>query len=223
MGKIIVIEGLDASGKGTQSEILKDRLNKDGKEALKVSFPNYADDSSSLVKMYLSGQFGDKPDDVNAYAASSFYAVDRYASYKKFWGSKYEEGKIIVADRYTSSNAVHQMTKLDHSQWDEYLNWLFNFEHEKLGIPKADLVIFLDMPVEVSQKLLLKRYENNEAKKDMHEKDRKYLLSCYKSANYACRKLGWHRIECAVNGEPRSIEDISEEISDVVERKLFND
>lgn len=223
MGKIIVVEGLDASGKGTQSEILKDRLNKEGKEAVKVSFPNYSDDSSALVKMYLSGQFGSKPGDVNAYAASAFYAVDRYASYKKFWGSDYEEGKIIVADRYTSSNAVHQMTKLAPSQWDEYLQWLFSFEHEKLAIPKADLVIFLDMPVEVSQKLLLKRYENDEKKKDLHEKDKQYLLSCHESARYACQKLGWRRIDCCVNGEPRSIEDISQEIYAIVERELFND
>lgn len=223
MGKIIVVEGLDASGKGTQSEILKDRLNKEGREAVKVSFPNYADDSSALVKMYLAGQFGSKPGDVNAYAASAFYAVDRYASYKKNWGSIYEEGKIIVADRYTSSNAVHQMTKLAPSLWDEYLQWLFDFEHEKLAIPKADLVIFLDMPVEVSQKLLLKRYENDEQKKDLHEKDRKYLLSCYESARYASQMLGWHRVDCCVNGEPRSIDDISQQVWGVVERELFND
>lgn len=223
MGKIIVIEGLDASGKGTQSEILKDTLLKKGREVLKVSFPNYSDDSSALVKMYLAGQFGTRPSDVNAYAASTFYAADRYASYKKFWGREYDEGKIIVADRYTSSNAIHQMTKLDRSQWDEYLSWLFDFEHKKLGIPEADIVIFLDMPVEVSQKLLLKRYDNDEKKKDLHEKDLNYLLSCYESARYAAQKLGWHTIKCSENGEPRSIEDISKEINEVIERKLFDD
>lgn len=223
MGKIIVIEGLDASGKGTQSEILKDTLLKKGRSAVKVSFPNYSDDSSALVKMYLSGQFGTRPSDVNAYAASTFYAADRYASYKKFWGREYDEGKIIVADRYTSSNAIHQMTKLDRSQWDEYLSWLFDFEHIKLGIPEADIVIFLDMPVEVSQKLLLKRYDNDEKKKDLHEKDLDYLLSCYESARYAAEKLGWYTVKCSENGEPRSIEDISKEINEVIERKLFDD
>lgn len=223
MGKLIVIEGLDASGKGTQAEILLKRLCESGKEAFEISLPNYDDESSALVKMYLRGDLGDKPSDVNAYAASTFYAVDRYASFKKSWGKEYDGGKIIVANRYTTSNACHQMTKLDESEWDSYLSWLFDFEYRLLEIPKPDCVIYLDMPVEVSQKLLMKRYHDDESKKDVHEKDVTYLHSCHKAADYACKKLGWNRIACSENGEPRIIEEIAADIFSVLERKSFFD
>lgn len=221
MGKLIVIEGLDASGKGTQTELLVKRLKEAGKDAFEISLPNYDDESSALVKMYLRGEMGDKPSDVNAYAASTFYAVDRYASFKKSWNREYESGKIIVANRYTTSNACHQMTKLQENQWDTYLSWLFDFEYRLLEIPKPDCVIFLDMPVEISQKLLLKRYHNDESKKDVHEKDVAYLQSCYRAADYACGKLSWKRILCSRNGEPRTIDDIAEEIFSVVRKEVF--
>ena len=223
MGKLIVIEGLDASGKRTQAEILLKRLQESGKEAFEISLPNYADESSALVRMYLRGDLGDKPSDVNAYAASTFYAVDRYASFKKSWGKEYNSGKIIVANRYTTSNACHQMTKLDESEWDAYLSWLFDFEYRMLEIPKPDCVIYLDMPVEISQRLLLKRYHDDESKKDVHEKDVAYLKSCHKAADYACEKLGWNRIACSLNGEPRAIEAIADDIFSVLERKSFFD
>lgn len=223
MGKMVVIEGLDASGKGTQSAILLDRLEANGHSAFAISLPNYDDNSSALVKMYLAGEMGSQPSDVNAYAASTFYAVDRYASFKKFWNKEYNSDKIIVANRYTTSNASHQMTKLEKSKWDFYLDWLFDFEYNKLQIPKPDLVIFLDMPVDVSQKLLMKRYGDDETKKDVHEKDVSYLASCHEAATYAAEKLGWSVINCARDGEPRPIEEISDEIYLVVERVLFND
>lgn len=223
MGKLIVIEGLDASGKGTQSEILVNSLIKAGKEAFAISLPNYDDESSALVKMYLRGEMGDKPSDVNAYAASTFYAVDRYASFKKSWNREYESGKIIVANRYTTSNACHQMTKLAENEWDGYLSWLFDFEYRLLEIPKPDCVIFLDMPVDVSQRLLMKRYHDDESKKDVHEKDVAYLQSCHKAADYACRLLSWNRVMCSRDGEPRPIEEIAEEVFSIAERTLFDD
>lgn len=223
MGKLIVIEGLDASGKGTQADILVERLKETGKDALGISLPNYDDESSALVKMYLRGEMGDKPSDVNAYAASTFYAVDRYASFKKSWKKEYDSEKIIVANRYTTSNACHQMTKLDEREWDSYLSWLFDFEYRLLEIPKPDCVIFLDMPVEISQKLLLRRYHDDESKKDVHEKDVAYLQSCYKAAGYACEKLGWNRIMCSSDGEPRTIDEIAQEVFSIAERKLLND
>lgn len=223
MGKMIVIEGLDASGKGTQTELLKQRLTKHGESVFGISLPNYDDNSSALVKMYLAGEMGSKPSDVNAFAASTFYAVDRYASFKKYWNKEYNSDKIIVADRYTTSNASHQMTKLQKEKWDFYLNWLFDFEYNMLEIPKPDCVIFLDMPVEVSQKLLKKRYNNDDGKKDVHERDVQYLQSCYTAATYAAKKLGWTVIECSRSGEPKPIEEISDEIFAVVERKLLND
>ena len=134
MGKLIVIEGLDGSGKGTQAELLAKNLEAQGKAVRKISFPDYVSDSSALVKMYLSGQFGSRPEDVNAYAASTFYAVDRFASFKRDWGGFYEDGGIVVADRYTTSNAVHQCSKLPQEQWDAFLAWLFDFEYHLLGM-----------------------------------------------------------------------------------------
>ncbi len=194
MGKMIVIEGLDGSGKSTQAELLKKWLNSKGYETYTLDLPYYNDDSSTLVKMYLGGELGDKPGDVNAYAASTFYAVDRYASYKKHWEKEYNSEKITVANRYTTSNASHQMTKLNEDEWDTYLQWLFEFEYGKMGVPEPDLVIFLEMPVEISQKLLSKRYNGDENKKDVHERDVQYLASCHKAALYAADKLGWNII-----------------------------
>lgn len=209
MGKMIVIEGLDGSGKGTQAALLLENLKKSGRDAFAIDLPNYSDDSSALVRMYLKGEMGSHPGDVNAYAASTFFAVDRYASFKKFWGREYDGGKIIVANRYTTSNACHQMTKLPEESWDPFLDWLFDFEYQKLGIPTPDCVIFLDMPVEVSQKLLEKRYGNDESKKDIHELDVEYLRHCRFAASYACDRLGWKKIVCAENGSPKSVEEIS--------------
>ena len=212
MGKLIVIEGLDGSGKSTQLELLPKGLKEKGIDCRTVSFPNYEDDSSALVKMYLSGQFGKKPGDVNAYAASSFYAVDRYASYKKDWGNYYNDGGVIVSGRYTTSNAVHQCSKLPEEEWESFLSWLYEFEYKKLGIPAPDKVIFLDMPTQVSQKLLDKRYSADGGHKDIHECDLEYLNKCRKAALFTADYSGWIKISCAKDGQPRSIEDIAADV-----------
>ena len=175
MGQLIIFEGLDGSGKGTQTKLTAQRLQEQGKDLRQVTFPNYESDSSALVKMYLSGAFGDKPDDVNAYAASSFYAVDRYASYKTDWGEFYREGGLVLSDRYTTSNAVHQCSKLPPMHWDGFLNWLFDFEYKKFGIPAPDAVIYLAVDPDVSQKLITERYHGDETKKDIQEKDTEYM------------------------------------------------
>lgn len=222
MGKMIVIEGLDGSGKATQAQLLSEYLESKGYETYSLDLPYYNDPSSTLVKMYLAGEMGDKPSDVNAYAASTFYAVDRYASYKKHWEKEYNSNKITVANRYTTSNASHQMTKLSEDEWDNYLDWLFEFEYRKIGIPEPDCVIYLDMPVDISQKLLLKRYSGDADKKDVHERDVQYLISCHKAAVYAAEKLGWEVIKCGKDGEPFTVEYISEMVCDVAERKLLN-
>lgn len=217
MGKLIVIEGLDGSGKSTQLELLEKNLRAKGANCRSVSFPNYKDDSSALVKMYLAGQFGSNPGDVNAYAASSFYAVDRYASYKKDWGEFYENGGVIVSGRYTTSNAVHQCSKLPKEEWENFLSWLYDFEYNKLGIPKPDKVIFLDMPIEVSQKLLDGRYEENGGGKDIHESDVEYLNICRTAALFTAEYSGWTKISCAKDGLPRTIEEIAKDILLAVE------
>lgn len=220
MGKLIVIEGLDGSGKSTQLELLPKSLSELGIECRTVSFPNYDSDSSALVKMYLSGEFGSKPEDVNAFAASTFYAVDRFASYKTNWGEFYENGGTVIAGRYTTSNAVHQASKLDPKNWEEFLSWLYEFEYEKIGIPKPDMVIFLDMPTDVSQKLLSKRYSGDNDKKDIHERDVDYLEHCRKAALFTAEFSGWQIVPCAKNGEPRTIEAIAEDIKNKV-KTLF--
>lgn len=212
MGKLIVIEGLDGSGKSTQLALLPQKLKEKGIETKTVSFPDYESDSSALIKMYLGGKFGKNPDDVNAYAASVFYTVDRYASYKTDWGKFYDNGGIIVSGRYTTSNAVHQTSKLDKSMWEDFLDWLYDFEYNKVKIPKPDKVIFLDMPVEVSQKLLSTRYSGDESKKDIHENNTEYLDRCRKAAYFTAKYSGWSVINCAKDGNPRTVEEISEDI-----------
>ena len=212
MGKLIVIEGLDGSGKSTQLLLLEENLKKRGIDCKSVSFPNYEDDSSALVKMYLRGEFGSDPTDVNAYAASCFYAVDRYASFKKDWGSYYNDGGVIISGRYTTSNAVHQCSKLPKEEWESFLSWLYDFEYNKLSIPKPDKVIFLDMPTEVSQKLLDGRYDAQGGGKDIHERDVEYLNRCRKAAIFTADYSGWEKISCAKDGSPRSVDEIAQDV-----------
>lgn len=212
MGKLIVIEGLDGSGKSTQLDLLHKNLLASGVDCKTVSFPDYDNPSSTLVKMYLKGEFGKKPGDVNAFAASVFYAADRYASFKSAWGEYYNAGGTVVSGRYTTSNAVHQASKLPESEWESFLSWLYDFEYNKIAIPKPDKVIFLDMPIEVSQKLLTKRYEGDNSKKDIHESDTEYLDRCRKAALFTAEFSGWETISCAENGEARSIEAIAKDV-----------
>jgi dTMP kinase len=214
-GKVIVIEGSDGSGKATQTKKLFDRLAEDGFSIRKVEYPNYGSDSSALVKMYLGGEFGSSPDDVNPYAASSFYAVDRYASYKKEWEDFYFAGGIVLADRYTTANMVHQATKIDDPALREsFLNWLWDYEFVKLGLPVPDCVIFLDVDPSCSRRLMENRSNkiNGEKDKDIHEKDPVFLQKSHASSCLVAEKYGWIRVSCLDSGELREIDDIHEEI-----------
>ena len=217
---LIVIEGLDGSGKGTQSKLLYEYLKENYKDVFTVRFPDYESESSALVKMYLSGEFGKKADDVNAYAASSFYAVDRFASYNTKWKNIYNSGSIILADRYTTSNIVYQLSKLPKDEWDDFISWAEDYEYNKLKLPRPDLVIYIDMPVEVSQKLMSGRYQGDESKKDIHENNVEFLNHCRKSGLYAASKLLWKVIPAAKDGEIRSIEDIRDSINEIVDNIL---
>ena len=183
----------------------------------KVSFPDYASDSSAPIRMYLAGEFGKDPSSVNAYAASTFFAVDRYASFKKNWEAFYNEGGIVIADRYTTSNAVHQCSKLPKDQWEAYLGWLFDFEYRLMGIPTPDRVIYLQVDPTVSQKLMTGRYQGDESKKDIHESNLSYLDRSREAAEYCAQALGWQTVHCVLAGELRPIEDISREILSIVE------
>lgn len=205
---LYVIDGLDGSGKATQTKLIAQSFEKMGRDVRTVSFPNYDSEACNPVKMYLRGDFGGDPGCVNAYAASSFYAVDRYASYKIDWEKDYISGVTILCDRYTTSNDIHQMAKLDPAQWDEFLDWHTDYEYNKLGIPIPDKIIYLDMDPEVSKKLISSRYSSDESKRDIHEKDFEYLLSCRNAARYVAKKQGWTIIECSKDGKPLPLETI---------------
>lgn len=207
-GTLIVIDGLDGTGKSTQLQLLSDLLTSKGIKHKTISFPDYGHQSSALIKLYLSGKLATNAEGVNAYAASSFYAVDRYASYKLFWESEYNDGGLIIAGRYVSSNAIHQMSKLPENEWDTYLKWLEEYEYDKLGLPKPDKTILLHMPIEVSQRLLEERYNGDTLSKDIHEADIKYLQSCERSASYAAKHLKWDVVECSDGTNPYPREEI---------------
>ena len=212
MGKLIVLEGTDGSGKSTQFKLLTERLSQDGRQFQKLVFPQYSEPSSALIRMYLGGEFGDKPSDVNAYAASAFYSVDRYASYKKVWGTWYEDGGLVVSDRYTTSNAVHQASKEPDGKREDFLKWLYEFEYDHLGLPRPDLTLYLDVPTDFTEQLLRHREQDTHTSADIHERDTQYLAACRRSGRAAAEYYGWNIISCVKNGKMRSMEDIHEEI-----------
>ena len=212
MGKLIVIEGTDGSGKSTQFRLLTQRLENENHTFQKLVFPQYAEPSSALIRMYLGGEFGTKPSDVNAYAASAFYAVDRYASYKKVWGQWYEQGGLVVSDRYITSNAVHQASKETGEKQQAFLHWLYDFEYDKLGLPRPDLTIYLDVPTDFTEKTMRRREQDTNTHADIHEQDMEDLATCRRTGKTAAEYYGWTVIQCVKDGEMRSIEDIHEEI-----------
>ena len=211
-GKLIVFEGTDGSGKATQSRLLFERLQREGMDCRKLNFPRYGEKSAALVELYLSGAFGSHPDDVNAYAASTFFSVDRYASYKQDWGGYYEAGGLLIADRYTTSNAVHQASKLPDGERERFLDWLFGFEYGLLGLPEPSLVFYLDVPTELTEQLMREREKATHTAADIHEADDAYLRACRDNARMFASRGGWQRIDCARGGALRRVEDIHEEI-----------
>lgn len=220
MGKIIVIEGTDGSGKSTQFRLLTQRLQQEGTEFKTLVFPQYSEPSSALIRMYLGGEFGTDPSDVNAYAASAFYAVDRYASFKKDWGTWYEQGGLIVSDRYTTSNAVHQASKEPGEKQREFLKWLYEFEYDRLGLPSPNLVIYLDVPTAFTEQMMRHREQETNTKADIHEQNTQYLAICRETGRAAAKFYGWNVIQCVQNGKMRSIEDIHGEIYGLVKACL---
>ncbi len=222
-GKLIILEAGDASGKETQTRLLYERLVAEGHDVTRVSFPDYESDSSALVRMYLRGDFGAQAADVDAYAASAFFAVDRYASFHMKWGSAYENGGLILSDRYTTSNIAHQAVKFrDVADRDRYLAWLEDFEYIRLGLPRPDLVLFLDMPPAASDRLLAAR-ARKQAEQDIHEKDRGYLHRVHQLYSQAADRFGWVRVVCGKGEEPRKPEDIAADVYKAVLPVLVGD
>lgn len=216
MGTLIVIDGLDGSGKNTQSKLLFQKLQSEGKKVRLVSFPDYESPACSPVKMYLGGEFGTDPDAVNSYAASTFFAVDRFASFRLDWKKDYDEGAIIIANRYTTANAIHQLTKLPPEEHQAFLNWLYDFEFVKLGLPVPDLTLILSIPVEKSLELIDKRGET----KDIHE-NRDHLKKAALAAETCARAWNWKRLSCLdEKGQMLSVEEIGEMVRTIVESVL---
>ena len=211
-GKLIVFEGTDGSGKATQTRLLCQALERQGITYQEIDFPRYGKPSAAMVQEYLDGNLGRKPGDVNAYAASMFYAMDRFASYKQDWGEHYDAGGLVIADRYTTSNAVHQASKLEGEARDTYLAWLYHTEYELFGLPKPDLVIYLDMPTEITERMMRAREQSTNTKADIHEQDEAYLKRCRANAKEIVGDSGWVVVDCAAGDAPRSIEDIHEEV-----------
>ena len=212
MGKLIVLEGTDGSGKSTQFRLMAERLTNENRQFHRLVFPRYSQESSALIRMYLKGDFGTKPSDVNAYTASAFFAVDRFASYKQDWGQWYEEGGLVLSDRYTTSNAVHQASKEEGAARQDFLKWLYEFEYDKMGLPKPDLIVYLDVPTDFTEKMMRGREAATGTTADIHEQDMQYLATCRETGREAAVFYGWTVIECVRDGRMRSIEDIHEEI-----------
>lgn len=219
-GKLIVFEGTDGSGKATQARLLCQRLEREGIPYQEIDFPRYGKPSAAMVQEYLDGNLGKKPGDVNAYAASLFFSMDRYASYKQDWGDFYEAGGLIVADRYTTSNAVHQASKLPESERKAYLDWLFDLEYRLLGLPKPNLVIYLDMPTEITEQMMRRREQTTGTHADIHEQDETYLKNCRANAKEIVKACGWSVVDCAEDEKPRTPEDIHAQVYQLVKKLL---
>jgi dTMP kinase len=211
-GQLIVLEGIDGSGKSTQYRRLCERLESEGRSFRKITFPRYSEESSALIRMYLNGDFGTRPGDVNAFAASAFYAADRFASYKTDWGEWYENGGLVLCDRYTTSNACHQGSKLDKAALPDYFDWLVDFEYKRMELPRPQLVIYLNTELEVSLAQLAERQHDTNTQGDIHEKDIAYMRSTLETGRAAAEHYGWRVVNSVENGKLRTIEDIHAEI-----------
>lgn len=217
-GKLIVLEGIDGSGKSTQYKLLLERLRANHIDFQSTVFPRYQEESSALIRLYLGGAFGEKPSDVNACAAAAFYAVDRFAAYKQDWGGYYERGGLILADRYTTSNAVHQGCKVPEEELGDFFDWLYDFEYVRLALPKPDLVLYLDVDIETSLRRMREREAATHTKADIHEKDVDYLKNCLRTGRLAAEHYGWHRVESVENGRERSIQEKNDEIFETIKK-----
>jgi len=219
MGKLVVFEGIDGSGKSTQFERLCSRFADENRDFMRLRFPRYEEPSSALIRMYLGGEFGDDPDSVNAYAASSFFAVDRYASYMQDWQKYYGSGGLILTDRYTTSNAIHQGAKLPPERREHFFKWLYEYEFQLMGLPAPDLVFYMDIDASHAVRRLGKRQAETGAAGDIHENDTAYLEHCSQSGRQAALQLGWRRVNCFLDGYERSEEDIHNEIYTILKHE----
>ena len=219
-GKLIVLEGIDGSGKSAQYRRLCTKMERDGIDYHHIVFPRYDKDSSALIRLYLGGQFGSRPQDVNAYTASTFFAVDRFASFREDWGEIYNGGGLILSDRYTTSNAVHQGSKLPENEVTDFFAWLYDLEHVKMGLPVPDLVIYLDVDIELSLARMKRRQEKTNTQADIHEQDVDYLKNSLKTARLAADYYGWTKIPYLKDGVEREVDEKNEEIYRLIRSEI---
>ena len=161
--------------------------------------------------------------EVSPYIASTFFAADRYATFKTTYEKYYNDGGIIIADRYTTSNMIHQAGKIkDDKEREKFLDWLWNFEFNLYGLPVPTEVIFLNMPLEYSKKLMENRENKitHEDKKDIHESNEEHLKTAYNEACKLAKKYNWYEIKCVKDDKIRTIEDINDEIYELVKKKI---
>lgn len=220
MGKLIVLEGIDGSGKSAQYRRLTARFEREGLDYHSIVFPRYDQESSALIRMYLNGDFGSRPDDVNAYASSIFYAVDRYASYMTDWKAYYQSGGVVLSDRYTTSNAVHRGAKLPPEEQPRFFDWLYDLEYVKLGLPRPDLVIFLDVDLATSEARMHRRQLKTGKSGDIHERDTEYLQLCLDTGHRAAAHYGWRVVDFMKDGKEREVDEKHEEIYQIVRELL---
>ena len=216
MGKLIVLEGIDGSGKSTQFELLASRLEREGTDFRRLRFPRYMEESSALIRMYLGGKFGTDPESVNAYAASTFFAVDRFASYASDWRDYYRDGGVLLTDRYTTSNAIHQGAKLAGAEREAFFRWLYDFEFRLMELPKPDRVIYIDIPVDRAIERLRAREAATGTGADIHERDGAYLMKCREAGLAAAAHYGWNVVGAFSGDEARTAEDIHDEIYSII-------
>lgn len=219
---LIVLEGLDGAGKSTQLELLAARLASE-RPVRKLKFPDYQDPSSALVRMYLGGEFGANPEDTSAYAASILYAADRFASYRRHWRQDYENGTLLLSDRYTQANVIYQMPKLPHDEWKQYIDWLYDLEYNKMGIPRPDLVVLLDLDSALAERQVMERYHGDASRRDIHERDYGFLRVCREAALTAADYLGWKVVSCGGPDGLLSREEISAALLEAVAPVLARD
>ena len=203
-GKLIVLEGIDGSGKSAQYRRLCARFDEMGMAYHHIVFPRYDQESSALIRMYLNGAFGAHPSDVNAYAASTFFAV----------------GGLILSDRYTTSNAIHQGSKLPEAELPAFFDWLYDLEYGKMGLPRPDLVLYLDVDLPTSLKRMQHRQEKQNTKADIHEQDVSYLENCLRIGRLAAAHYGWTIVPFMKDGAERALEEKHEEIFSIIRSAL---
>ena len=215
MGRLLVIDGLDGSGKATQARILAEKFKQRKVKFKLIDYPNYDSEAGALIKFYLAGGISKNLFDVNSFAASSFFACDHYTHYITNWKAQYDQGYLILANRYVSSNAIHQMAKLSKIEWNDFLNWLIDFEFAKLGLPRQNNLIYLDFLPEISQKLIANRNERLKQKSDLHEQNLNYLIRCREAAFFCAKKFGWEVVSCFLQNEPLSVEEIAKMVENL--------